>query len=138
MTKPADKRRDSYQVGYGKPPLHTRFGKGISGNPTGKRRHNNLWDTNQFIMEEACRSVSVRDGDKIIKIPTIRAVLRSLFLSAVKGNGPAQRAIIKLVPETAAELSRLEMEKMSNLTDEELVESFDKMAKELGYRKIDA
>src|SRR5579872_4259852 len=29
---------EDYRVGYGKPPLHTRFGKGRSGNPLGGRR----------------------------------------------------------------------------------------------------
>ena len=32
---PREKRRD-YDVGYGKPPRHTRFQKGQSGNPRGR------------------------------------------------------------------------------------------------------
>src|SRR2546421_104291 len=32
---PADNKRD-YEVGYGKPPCHTRFTKGQSGNPRGR------------------------------------------------------------------------------------------------------
>jgi len=32
---PPDDERD-YEVGYGKPPLHTRFAKGQSGNPRGR------------------------------------------------------------------------------------------------------
>ena len=34
-TAPSDTKRD-YQVGYGKPPLHSRFKKGQSGNPRGR------------------------------------------------------------------------------------------------------
>ena len=34
---PADKQRD-YAVGYGKPPRHTRFTQGQSGNPRGRAR----------------------------------------------------------------------------------------------------
>src|SRR5260370_31334050 len=34
---PTDRKRD-YEVGYGKPPLHTRFKKGQSGNPRGRPR----------------------------------------------------------------------------------------------------
>jgi hypothetical protein len=33
---PRDNKRDDYAVGYGKPPLHTRFKKGQSGNPRGR------------------------------------------------------------------------------------------------------
>ena len=32
---PPDNKRD-YEVGYGKPPRHTRFTKGRSGNPRGR------------------------------------------------------------------------------------------------------
>ena len=32
---PSDKQRD-YEVGYGKPPRHTRFANGRSGNPRGR------------------------------------------------------------------------------------------------------
>jgi hypothetical protein len=44
MTKPC------YDVGYGKPPLHTRFRKGQSGNPKGrsKARERNLTKWNWF------------------------------------------------------------------------------------------
>jgi Family of unknown function (DUF5681) len=34
-----DNRDSDYQVGYGKPPQHTRFKKGESGNPAGRPRH---------------------------------------------------------------------------------------------------
>src|SRR6266849_2816817 len=34
---PTDRKRD-YEVGYGKPPVHTRFRKGQSGNPRGRPR----------------------------------------------------------------------------------------------------
>ena len=35
--KPANPVR-SYEVGYGKPPMHTRFKKGVSGNPSGRQK----------------------------------------------------------------------------------------------------
>ncbi len=34
---PSDEKRDD-EVGYGKPPRHTRFKKGQSGNPSGRPR----------------------------------------------------------------------------------------------------
>src|SRR5262249_43354404 len=44
------------------------------------------------VLEEACRLVTVSEGDTVRKIPAIQAVLRSQFTLAAKGNGPAQRA----------------------------------------------
>jgi len=40
MTQANTKRaaRASYDVGYGKPPIHSRFCKGQSGNPSGRPR----------------------------------------------------------------------------------------------------
>jgi hypothetical protein len=35
---------DEYKVGYGKPPKHTRFTPGVSGNPKGKPRKNKTFE----------------------------------------------------------------------------------------------
>jgi hypothetical protein len=41
--------------------------------------------------------VTVREGDRVITLPAIQAILRSQVALAAKGNGPAQRAIIEAV-----------------------------------------
>ena len=41
--------------------------------------------------------VTVREGDKVTSLPAIQAVMRSQFALAVKGNGPAQRALIAAI-----------------------------------------
>jgi len=45
-------------------------------------------------LNEVYRIVRVREGDKVLTMPALQAVLRSQFALAVKGNGPAQRAVI--------------------------------------------
>src|SRR5260370_25187864 len=42
-----------YQVGYKKPPLHSRFQKGRSGNPEGARRHRRHDKRLAALLEEA-------------------------------------------------------------------------------------
>jgi hypothetical protein len=43
-----------YQVGYGRPPKHSRFRKGQSGNPGGKRRRNVLKErSKEIVLREA-------------------------------------------------------------------------------------
>jgi hypothetical protein len=88
------------EVGYGHPPVHTRFKKGESGNPSGRPRNVKADQTQQLILKEAFRMVNVREGDSIVKLPALQAIFRSLLALAAKGNGPAQRAFIKTVQDT--------------------------------------
>lgn len=94
MTKPP---RKPYEVGYGKPPSGTRFRKGISGNPGGRPRGITGGRATALAIKEAYRAVTVREGDKVITMPAIQAVLRSQIALAAKGNGPAQRTLINVI-----------------------------------------
>jgi hypothetical protein len=96
-----DKSRP-YEVGYGKPPVHARFRKGISGNPSGGSR---VQRARTLALKEAYRMVTVREGDKVTSLPAIQAVMRSQFALAVKGNGPAQRAMIAAIHAMEQELA---------------------------------
>ena len=86
-----------YEVGYGKPPLQTRFRKGQSGNPGGRRRGSRRRRARDLILIEAFRRVKIKEGDQVVELPAIQAVLRSQIALAAKGNGAAQRAVISLV-----------------------------------------
>src|ERR1700722_16174821 len=66
-----------YQVGYGKPPLHTRFQKGKSGNPSGRPRRAATERAKALALKEAYRAVTVREGERVAALPAIQAVLRS-------------------------------------------------------------
>ena len=89
--------QDSNPVGYGRPPVHSRFRKGQSGNPTGKRRHNEAERVEALIRQEVYRLLTVREGDTVTKMPALQAVIRSQIACAAKGNVTAQRALLKLV-----------------------------------------
>jgi hypothetical protein len=89
--------QDSNPVGYGRPPVHSRFRKGQSGNPTGKRRHGVVGDAQALIRQEAYRQLTVREGDKVTRMPALQAVVRGQIASAAKGNVGAQRAFLKVV-----------------------------------------
>ncbi len=86
-----------YAVGYGKPPVHTQFRKGQSGNPGGRPRRTAAERAKALALREAYRSVTVREGDKVTALPAIQAVMRAQVALAAKGNGAAQRAIIAAV-----------------------------------------
>src|SRR5918997_3032859 len=99
-----------YEVGYGKPPVHTRFRKGQSGNPSGRPRRKVTERAKEIALQEAYRLVPVRDGDRIVKMPAIQAVHRSQIALAAKGNGPAQRAVLRVVQAIEKEGHDLNME----------------------------
>jgi hypothetical protein len=88
--------QDSNPVGYGRPPVHSRFPKGQSGNPTGKRRHGEAERVEALIWQELYRLLNVREGDTVTKMPALQAVIRSQIASATKGNVAAQRTLLKL------------------------------------------
>jgi hypothetical protein len=106
MTKDEKHSRPrDYAVGYGKPPAHTRFRKGRSGNPGGRPRGMTAGRATALALKELYRPVTVREGDKLIKLPAIQAVLRSKVALAAKGNGPAQRALFEIARTIERELA---------------------------------
>ena len=98
-------RGRSYEVGYGKPPVATRFMPGQSGNPLGRSRGSrntcrpslNEERLKSIILDEAYRTISVNDANGPITIPMAQAVIRSLAVNAAKGNQRAQRLFTELL-----------------------------------------
>jgi hypothetical protein len=85
----------SYTVGYARPPLHGRFQHGKSGNPRGRR--GTAERIRRLLQEELFRTISVRDGDDVLRLSAVKAVLRQTIRLALKGNSPAQRKVIDMV-----------------------------------------
>ena len=101
MTSPEARESPSheYAIGYGKPPEKSQFRKGRSGNPGGRPRGMTAGRAKALALKEAYRMVRVREGDRVVSVPALGAILRSLVALAAKGNAPAQRFVYEMVRE---------------------------------------
>src|SRR5882672_9067641 len=87
----------TYQVGYGKPPPHRQFRKGRSGNPGGRPRRPVTERAKALALQEAYRTITVKEGGRAFALPAIQAILRSQIGLAAKGNVQAQRAVLAAI-----------------------------------------
>lgn len=99
--------RPGYEVGYGKPPTHSRFKPGQSGNPRGrpkgaktKRPALHEERMKDIILDEAYREITVRDGNRDITVPMAQAVVRAMSVKAAKGDHRSQRLFAELLAST--------------------------------------
>jgi hypothetical protein len=85
---------DKYPVGYGKPPKHTQFRPGKSGNSKGRRKgvHNFMTDVKRTLMA----SIKVKEAGRSRKISTQEGVLMMLREKALKGDARALDSCIEL------------------------------------------
>ncbi len=123
----SDSKESESEVGYGKPPKHTRFEPGQSGNPRGrpkgaKNKTNSIPELGaerlkSVIMEEAYRSLGVNDGDRLVEIPVIQAVIRSMALNAAKGNQRAQRMFTEMIQWVEGENKALHNEYLKTMIE---------------------
>jgi hypothetical protein len=82
-------------VGPGRPPRHSQFEKGKSGNPGGRPRRER--DLAKLVDSELDEPVAVTEGGKRIKLTKRQIVAKTLVNEAAKGNLKALDAVIRLV-----------------------------------------
>lgn len=76
-----------YEVGRGKPPLHSRFQKGQSGNPAGRPK--GARGLRAEIMDEFARPVTARENGRAVRASKAQMVIKVLLARAVAGDAKA-------------------------------------------------
>jgi Family of unknown function (DUF5681) len=88
----SDESKPEYPVGYGKPPMHARFQKGRSGNPSGRPK-----EAKNFTAElerELAEQILVKEDGKSRRLSKRRAMIKRQVQKALQGD---TRALVSLL-----------------------------------------
>src|SRR5271165_7179085 len=101
----ADESKDSatQDVGYGKPPRHSRFQPGRSGNPKGRPRGSK--NLAAVVLREARKRVRVSGPDGTRTATKVEASVMQLANQSAKGDLASQRQFLTLVKSSEESLS---------------------------------
>ena len=95
----SDKQRD-YAVGYGRPPRHTRFEKGRSGNPKGRPSGSKNMST--LFTEALNETVIIAENGGRRKISKRQAIVKQIVNKAAKGDWRCTKLLLELPQETGS------------------------------------
>ena len=85
---------EKYEVGYGKPPKHSQFKKGQSGNPRGRRKGSRNLKTD--VKDTLTQRVRLTKDGKPKTVSTQQAALLRLREKALAGDGRSLDRLIEL------------------------------------------
>jgi Family of unknown function (DUF5681) len=85
----------TYAVGKYRPPLHSRFKPGQSGNPKGRAKQSRNLRTivNQVLSED----MQIREGGRLRRMCAMEALVRTLLARSFKGDPKALASLIMLL-----------------------------------------
>ena len=94
---------EHYDVGYGKPPQHTRFKKGCSGHPAGRPRGST--NVTSELQELLAARTTIKVNGAVQKVRTAKAICLALIQKALGGDVRAFSKIVDIIgPAMADEL----------------------------------
>ena len=85
-------RDPDYEVGYGRPPRHSRFEKGQSGNPSGKSKSQN--DLKHLLQEEGEKKIKIIENGRELTLSKKELIAKAITAKACKGNLAAVKFIV--------------------------------------------
>jgi hypothetical protein len=85
---------EGYKVGPGKPPLHTRWQEGHSGNLSGRRKREETYP--DLLKEELDRRVSIQENGKTVTLTMRKAWVMRVVNGAIQGD-PKYEKILMMI-----------------------------------------
>ena len=90
-----DKDKRDYEIGYGKPPKHTRFKPGECGNPRG--RPSGTRNLRSDLVDELGERILISEGGRRRAVSKQRGMLKQLMAKALQGDVRAANTVLGLV-----------------------------------------
>jgi len=100
--------REGGPVGYRNPPRQTRFRKGQSGNPRGRRKGSGVRSAAEKVLDR--KVMATVDGQRR-KVPITEALFLQMAQKALAGDGRATRDFLKIAEQVAAANPQAEKDK---------------------------
>lgn len=129
QSQAAIRAKGAYEVGYGKPPVHSRFKKGRSGNPRGRPK--GARDLHALIERGLDGKIIVIEGGRRREVTRREALVMRMLDAAMKGDHKAQQALLKIDTEKARmvevlarETAALAADDQDDATDRAILDAF--------------
>jgi hypothetical protein len=116
----ADDEGPDYEVGYGKPPRHTQFKPGCSGNPRGRPKDSKNLST--LLHEALNEPVVVTENGRRRKVSKRQAVIKQLVNRSAQGDLKAMQMLFGTIQEIEHRGEGEPAETTFDSTDEKVIE----------------
>ena len=116
---PPERKRD-YEIGYGRPPHHTRFQKGRSANPKG--RPGGAKNLSTVLSEALNERVIIAENGGRRKISKRQAIIKQIVNQAAKGDWRAAKLLFDILQEIERRTEPEPSENAFGSEDEKVIE----------------
>ncbi len=118
----------SNNIGYRRPPAHSQFKKGKSGNPAGRPKQIKITNPSHLFIEILSKPISVSIDNKTQTITTLQGLLLSWVKQSMAGRSGATKAVMELIGKLPPEFFEDPMPFRENSESDKLIELFRQRA----------
>jgi len=109
----------AYEVGFKKPPKHTRFTKGQSGNPAGRPK--GAKNLASIIIAQAMQLITVAENGKTRQVTKLEAAMTQLVNKAAAGDFASYRLLLQVLPGAEAQVAKTGAPVLSDERDRQVL-----------------
>ena len=133
----AKQKDGDYEVGYGKPPKHTQYQPGQSGNGGGRPRKADKVDTASLadmVFDALRRPICITENGRKRYVTVQEAIVQTMLAHALKGNTQAFRMAFKLFEIEGKSEKGVIWPDLTNMDAKGAAEAYKRLMSDLGSR----